>query len=92
MGRCQQKKSKQTFKTVIFPLLTKLLGSQGHQNICMEPLNLIFKGCRCDHVGLEQLGAKNCQNLGRFIDFSLFFGGFWTLAALKAHTRICDPK
>ena len=49
-------------------------------------------GLGCDHEALELLETKNLSKTGIFEEFWLFLSGFWLLAVLKQHGRICNLK
>ena len=47
-------------------------------------------GSGCDHEALEILETRKPSKTGIFNEFRLFSRGFWLLAVLNQHGRICD--
>ena len=55
-----------------------------------EATEFDFLGFGCDHEALEPLETKNLSKPGILYEFWLFLKGFWLLAVLKQHGRICN--
>ena len=57
-----------------------------------ETVEFDILGSGCDHEALEPLETRNPSKTGIFYEFRLFSRGFWVLAVLNQHGRICDLK
>ena len=73
----------------IFTIST-LPGCPGVSKDPEETVEFDILGFGCDHEALEPLETKNLSKPGILYEFWLFSRGFWLLAVLKQHGRICN--
>ena len=80
------------FKLLISSLLIRPQGAQGGLQIRENPQNSNFQVTDATMKFQNLQKPKTSQKWAFFYQFWLFLRGFWLLAVLKQHGRICNFK